>query len=66
MKGAYINGIGSPLTRCTCLPSNRVISSLEGKFGTVGDTFVLVLEPLFMNQICVKTICEWHNFKNLC
>ncbi len=30
------------------LPSNRVISSLEGKFGTVGDTFVLVLEPLFM------------------
>jgi hypothetical protein len=30
------------------LPSNRVISSLEGKFGTVDDTFVLVLEPLFM------------------
>ncbi len=28
--------------------SSRVISSLEGKFGTVGDTFVLVLEPLFM------------------
>ncbi len=30
------------------VPSNRVISSLEGKFGTVSDTFVLVLEPLFM------------------
>jgi hypothetical protein len=30
------------------VPSNRVISSLDGKFGTVGETFVLVLEGLFI------------------
>jgi len=40
-----------------CLPSNRVISSLEGKFGTVGDTFVLVLEPLFMK---ISNLCKNH------
>jgi hypothetical protein len=39
---------------CT-VPSNRVISSLEGKFGTVGDTFVLVLEPLFMK---ISNLCK--------
>ncbi len=33
----------------------RVISSLEGKFGTVGDTFVLVLEPLFMK---ISNLCK--------
>ena len=37
--------------------SNRVISSLEGKFGTVGDTFVLVLEPLFMK---ISNLCKNH------
>jgi hypothetical protein len=37
------------------VPSNRVISSLEGKFGTVGDTFVLVLEPLFMK---ISNLCK--------
>jgi hypothetical protein len=38
------------------LPSNRIISSLEGKFGTVGETFVLVLEPLFMkiSNLCIN------------
>ena len=30
------------------VPSNRVISALEGKFGRVGEPFVLVLEGLFM------------------
>ncbi len=46
---------------------NRVISSLEGKFGRVGEHFVLVLERLFMkiSNLC-KNICEWYNFKNLC
>ncbi len=39
------------------VPSNRVISSLEGKFGTVGDTFVLVLEPLFMK---ISNLCKNH------
>jgi hypothetical protein len=40
-----------------CIPSNRVISSLEGKFGTVGDTFVLVLEPFFMK---ISNLCKNH------
>jgi hypothetical protein len=39
------------------IPSNRVISSLEGKFGTVGDTFVLVQEPLFMK---ISNLCKNH------
>jgi hypothetical protein len=39
------------------IPSNRVISSLEGKFGIVGDTFVLVLEPLFMK---ISNLCKNH------
>ncbi len=39
------------------IPSNRVISSLEGKFGTIGDTFVLVLEPLFMKK---SNLCKNH------
>jgi hypothetical protein len=39
------------------VPSNRVNSSLEGKFGTVGDTFVLVLEPLFMK---ISNLCKNH------
>jgi hypothetical protein len=42
------------------VPSNRVISSLEGKFSTVGDTgdtFVLVLEPLFMK---ISNLCKNH------
>jgi hypothetical protein len=39
------------------VPSNWVISSLEGKFGTVGDTFVLVLEPLFMK---ISNLCKNH------
>jgi hypothetical protein len=39
------------------VPSNRVISSLEGKFGIVGDTFVLVLEPLFMK---ISNLCKKH------
>ncbi len=39
------------------LPSNRVISSLDGKFGTVGDTFALVLEPLFMK---ILNLCKNH------
>jgi hypothetical protein len=39
----------------TLVPSNRVISSLEGKFGTVGETFVLILEPLFMK---ISNLCK--------
>jgi hypothetical protein len=37
------------------LPSNRVISSLEGKFGTVGEPFFPVLEPLFMK---ISSLCK--------
>jgi hypothetical protein len=37
------------------VPSNRVISSLEGKFGTVGEPFVLVLEGLFMK---ILNLCK--------
>ncbi len=48
-------GIGQPGVQT--VPSNRVISSLEGKFGTVGDTFVLVLEPLFMK---ISNLCKNH------
>ncbi len=42
--------------RMKLVPSNRVISSLEGKFSTVGDSFVLVLGPLFMkiSNLCKK------------
>jgi hypothetical protein len=39
------------------IPSNRVISSLEGKFGTVGEPFVLVLEGLFMK---ISNLCKNH------
>ncbi len=44
------------------VPSNRVISSLEGKFGTVCDTFVLVLKPLFMK---ISNLCKNHLLKVL-
>ncbi len=37
------------------VPSNRVISSLEGKFGTVGEPLVLVLEGLFMK---ISNLCK--------
>ena len=39
------------------VPSNRVISALEGKFGRVGEPFVLVLEGLFMK---ISNLCKNH------
>jgi hypothetical protein len=39
------------------VPSNRVISSLEGKFGIVGKLFVLVVEHLFMK---ISNLCKNH------
>jgi hypothetical protein len=39
------------------IPSNRVISSLEGKFGRVGESFVPVIEPLFMK---ISNLCKSH------
>jgi hypothetical protein len=39
------------------VPSYRVISSLEGKFGTVSEIFVLVLERLFMK---ISNWCKNH------
>ncbi len=39
------------------IPSNRVISSLEGKFGTVCETFLSVLERLFME---ISDLCKKH------
>jgi hypothetical protein len=39
------------------IPSNRVISALEGKFGRVGEPFVLVLEGLFMK---ISNLCKNH------
>ncbi len=38
----------SGLELTVAVPSNWVISSLEGKFGTVSETCVQVLERLFM------------------
>jgi hypothetical protein len=37
------------------VPSNRVISSLEGKFGTVGESFVPVIECFFMK---ISNLCK--------
>ncbi len=37
------------------VPSNRVFSSLEGKFGTIGETFVMILERLFMK---ISNLCK--------
>ncbi len=39
------------------VPSNRVISSLEGKFSTVGESIVLVIERLFMK---ISNLCHNH------
>jgi hypothetical protein len=44
-----------PLHFTHCIPSNRVFSSLEGKFGTVDGTFVLVIDDLFMK---ISNICK--------
>jgi hypothetical protein len=42
------------------VPSNRVISSVEGKFGTVCENFLPVLERLFMK------ICYLNKFLRYC
>jgi hypothetical protein len=40
------------------VPSNRVILSLEGKFGRVGETIAPAIDRLF-RKICVKTVFAW-------
>jgi len=45
------------------IPSDRVILSLEGKFGTVGETFVPVLEHLFTK---ISNLCKKDFLKVVC
>jgi hypothetical protein len=53
----FLGKLVSSIVSLQCIPSNRVISSLEGKFGIVGKLFVLVVGHLFMK---ISNLCKNH------